>query len=162
MTLEEYLEDQCVMLQKAVADVPAGRDLPPLFGFVKDEMIGIVPGSFEGGDKADKIELFRAFLNAIEAEQYAIIAAAWYVALAKDEHAAAFAVIDREGSGGAYKSRRRECYHVAVGDRDQTLCAMFDVERDWKGKIRRLVRQEGAAGATFGRMVDLLVERTKH
>jgi hypothetical protein len=162
MTLEEYLEDQCVMLQKALADVPAGQDLPPLFGFVKDRMIGIVPAYFRGGDKAVKIELFRAFLNAIGAEQYAIIAAAWYVALAKNEHAAAFAVIDREGTGGAYKSRRRECYHVVAGDREKTLSAMFHVERDYKGKIRRLVRQEGSPEGMFGRMTDLLVNRTKH
>jgi hypothetical protein len=71
-------------------------------------------------------------------------------------------VIEREGTGGAYKDQRCECYSVIVGDREKTLTALFDVERDYKGKIRRLVRQVESTPGMFGRMVDLLVERTRH
>ena len=106
--------------------------------------------------------MFRAFLNAIGAEQYAIIAAAWYVALAKNEHAAAFAVIDREGTGGAYKSRRRECYHVVAGDREKTLSAMFQRRARRQGQNPPPGAAESAPEGMFGRMADLFADRTRH
>lgn len=106
--------------------------------------------------------LFRAFLRAIGAERYAIVAAAWIVRVSREEIAAATELINRDGTT-AYRDRRRECYQVVAGDRERTLIASFDVERDYKGKIRRLVRSAGpGTTAAFGRMVDLLVERTRH
>jgi hypothetical protein len=158
MTLEEYLEANCHVLEQAVKIVPAGGDLPPFFGYVKD---GVADGGGVGrlfDDKAQAVAAFKSFLRAVGAEQYAIIGAAWYVRVSREESPAAIKQIDREGTGGAYQDRRRECYQVVVGDRERTLMALFAVERDDKRKIRGLIRQEGVSKGMFGRMVDLLVD----
>jgi hypothetical protein len=158
MTLDEYLEYNCDYLQSAVKDVPSGKDLAPFFAFVKDDVVGMVPANFT--DKANAVALFRAFLKAVGAEQYAIVSAAWYVELNNAEQAAGTELINREGTGTLYKDRRRECYQVSVGDRERSLLVTFGVERDYKGKIRRLVRKPSPGPADFahGRMLDLLIE----
>jgi hypothetical protein len=162
MTLEEWLTANCGYLELAVRDLPAKADLPPFFAAIKDDMPLIFGIDLMQFDKTVAVQLFQAGLKAMGAEKYAIIAAAWYVKVNIDD-AAVVEVIDREGIAGAYKDQRRECYQVTVGDHERSLIAIYDVERDWKGKIRRLTLQKkGAAKSMIGRMVDLLVERTMH
>lgn len=163
MTLEQWLDMNCVYLQAAIKDLPANGDLPPTFAAMKDDTPVVFGLDLLHFDKAVAVNLFKAGIRAIDADQYAIIAAAWYVRIAAEEANAAVQVIDREGTGGAYKDQRRECYQVTVGDRERSLVALFDVERDWKGKICKLVRRtEGVPKEFFGRMVDLLIDRTVH
>jgi hypothetical protein len=159
MTLEEYLEANCRYLEAAVKDVPSGQDLAPVFVYEKDGMTVMVRPALD--DKVLAVALFKGMLKSVGAERYAIISAAWYVALSPEESTAATALIDREGTGTKYKDRRRECYWISVGDREQSLLACFDVERDYKGKIRRLLRRPSPRPADFihGRMMDLLMTR---
>ena len=163
MTLDDWLAANCRYLEEAVQDLPAKGDLPPFFAAMKDGMPIVVGLDFRSLDKALAVNLFQAVLKRAGADQYAIIAAAWYVRVRHDENVGAtFRQLDREGTGGAYKDQRRECYQVVVGDRERSLGALFDVERDYKGKIRRLIRQSGTPKDMFGRMVDLLVPQTRH
>jgi hypothetical protein len=158
MTLEEYLEANCRYLETAIEDVSSGEDLPPVFAFEKDDVTVMVPPALD--DKALAVGLFKTLIKSVGAERYAIISAAWYVALDPQEITVATALIDREGTGTKYKDRRRECYWISVGDRERSLIACFDVERDYKGKIRRLLRRPSPKPADFvhGRMTDLLIE----
>jgi hypothetical protein len=165
MTLEQWMAANCGYLEMAIKDVPAKADLPPTFAALKDDTPVVFGLDLTQFDKEVAVNLFRAGIRAIDADQYAIIAPAWYVKLSHEEAAAATAVIGREGTGGVYKDQRHECYQVTVGDRERSLIAVFDVERDWKGKIRRLIPRSGVGAVpegSFGRMVDLLVDRTMH
>jgi hypothetical protein len=163
MTLDDWLAANCRYLDAAVQDLPAKGDLPPFFAAMKDGMPLVVGLDFPRLDKALAISLFQAVLRRAEADQYAIIVAAWYVKVRRDQNfGATFRQLDREGTGGAYKDQRRECYHVVVGDCERSLAALYDVERDYKGKIRRLIRQPGIMPDHIGRMVDLLVPQTRH
>lgn len=165
LSLKEWMTSNCNYLERAVQDVPANGDLQPFFAAMKDDTPMIFGVDLLQFDKAFVVDLFKAFLHTVGADQYAIIAAAWYVKLPRVEAERAVPVLDREGTGGAYKDQRRECYQITVGDRERSLIALYDVERDWKGKIRRLIRRTGVGGmpeGLFGRMVNLLVERTVH
>jgi hypothetical protein len=157
-SLEDYLEMNVAWLETAVQTVAAGKDLMPMFAFETTDATVVVPPTID--DKELMVALFRGLAKKAGAKRYAIISAAWYVRLEIHEHAAATAIISREGTGGVYKDRRRESYHVVVGDREQTLIATFDVERDYKGKIRRLIRFPALEPQAFahGRMIDLLIE----
>jgi hypothetical protein len=157
-SLTEYLERNVAWLEEAVQTVPAGKDLMSMFVFETTDATVVIPPTID--DKELMVAVFRATAREAGAERYAIICAAWYVRLETHEHAAATAIINREGTGGVYKDRRRESYQVVVGDREQTLIAAFDVERDYKGKIRRLIRFPALEPQDFphGRMIDLLVE----
>jgi hypothetical protein len=157
VTLEDYLVRNIAWLETAVKTVAAGKDLMSMFAFeTKDETVVVPPT----GDKALMVALFRATARGAGAERYAIISPAWIVKLGKHEIEAGSAIIDREGTGTVYKDRRQECYFVIVGDREQTLIAGFNVVRDYKGKIRRLIRLPALVPQAFphGRMMDLLIE----
>jgi hypothetical protein len=157
MTLEDYLERNCAWLEEAVKTVAAGKDLMPIFAFETADATVTVPSAVDDKDLA--VQLFRALAKAAGAERYAIISAAWRVKLAEHEKDTGRAIIDREGTGGVYKERRQECYFVTVGDREKTLIANYDVERDYKGKIRRLIRVPlNPQPFAHGRMMDLLIE----
>lgn len=163
MTLEDWLDTNCRYLEEAVRELPARGDLKPVFAGLKDGQPLVFGFDLSHFDKRFAVNLFQAALREMEADHYVIIAAAWYVKLPRGEDDAAVKTIGREGTGGSYKEQRRECYQITVGDHERSLIAIFDVERDYKGKIRRLVLQnKGEASGMIGQMVDLLVERTVH
>lgn len=160
MTLDAWFAVNCKYLEHAWQEVPAKHDLAPMFAGMKDGIAIVFAAQLLLRlDKEMAVDLFRGILKAAGADQYAIITAAWYVAVPRGEHAAAARqIIDQEGTGGAYKDQRREAYQVIVGDRERTLTALYDVTRDYKGKIRRLDRVTDAPEIMSGRMCDLLVE----
>jgi hypothetical protein len=160
-SLHDYLERNVAWLEDAVKTVPAGKDLMPMYVFETAEATVCVPPI--GADKELMVAVFQGVARAAWAERYAIISAAWYVRLEPHEKDVGEATISREGTGTIYRDRRRECYEVVVGDKEQTLIATFGVERDYRGKIRRLIRFPALEPQFFphGRMLDLLVE-AKH
>jgi hypothetical protein len=165
-SLEEFLDGQLRALEVTALNLPARGELATLFIAAKSgnppAILPVLLG--DGAERALQISLFRAQLQAAGAERYAIVSAAWYVQATVAEKAEAEATIDREGTGGRYKKRRQECFLVSAGDRTRTLLAVLDVERDYKGKIRKLSRRASADSANLtaqlrGRMTDLLVTR---
>jgi hypothetical protein len=167
LSLDEWLAANCGYLDQAVQDLPAKGDLPPFFAAMKNGTPMVLALDPLTHDQALAVDLFRAFLKSAGADQYTIIAAAWYVALGpelnRQEVNAVTRTIDRESTGGAFKGQRRECYSVTAGDRERTLTALSDVERDYKGKIPHLSRRtKGMPEGMFGHMTDLLVDRTMH
>jgi hypothetical protein len=158
LSLEDYLERNIRWLEDAVQTVAADKDLKPMFAFETAEATVVVPPTID--DKDLMVAVFRGIARAADAERYAIIFAAWYVRLEEHDKDAGKTIIDREGTGGVYKDRRSECYTISVGDREKSLLAVFDVHRDYKGKIRRLERRPSPRPQDFvhGRMMDLLVE----
>jgi hypothetical protein len=164
--LAEFLEANCSYLTEQIAKVPAQKDLEPLLvGFRDEDGLSIVLPPARQLSKSLTMTIFKTLLRQAEADRYVVIWPAWYVAVTREEHRRAYQVLDREGieeHRGEYKDRRKECYQVTVGDRERTLAAFFDVERDYKGKMRRLVRREGNIEQHFGRAVNLLVDETMH
>ena len=164
--LAKFLEVNCRYLNEEVVKVPAGKDLAPLLvGFRDQDDVPIIVPPSPALSKAITMAIFRTALRKLGADRYVVIWPAWYVAVTHEEHKRAFEVLDREGiehHQGEFKDRRKECYQIMVGDREQTLAAVFDVERDYKGKIRRLIRHKGNAQHLFGRVVNLLVDETMH
>jgi hypothetical protein len=158
MTLHDYLEANVAWLEEAVKSVAAGSDLMPMYVFETADATVVVPPIIH--DKDLMVAVFEGLAKKAGAVRYAIISAAWYVKLAPHEATTGTAIIGREGTGTIYKDRRRECYEVVVGDKEQTLIATFDVQRDYKDKIRQLIRLPALEPQAFshGRMIDLLVE----
>jgi hypothetical protein len=158
LTLQEWLDFNIAYLLAEVVKVPAGKDFPMTFYFVTgtSEIYLRHPTS---DDRDLEIALFRGMMKAAGAVQYAIISSAWVVALRGAEVPAARALMEREGTGTKYKDRRQEVYLVVAGDKDETLQAYFDVRRDYKGKIRELIRRNTGPLFSEGRLIDLLISR---
>lgn len=156
MTLEDYLDTNCRWLEMTVKTAPPGGDLPPFFGYVADGTMGAVAHDIPIDDKSLVAVVFAKFLQAIGAEQYVVILPAWHVPVQSPEVEAASKIINREGTGGQYAERRRECYHVTVGDRERSLVAFLNTIRDGAGKITALERVPFPPSNSFGRFSDLL------
>lgn len=154
-SLEEWLERNCTTLEKAVKQVPAGKDLPDLYIWGKGEELGLIDlPHLESKDAT--VAVFKSTLKKMDADRYAIILAAWYVLMEPEED---HSIAMEEGTGGRYKHRRKECYIVTVGDERRSLIATYDVERDYKQKITGLIRRDigDGSGLTEGRYHNLLV-----
>jgi hypothetical protein len=166
-TLEAFLETNLRAVEERALQLKSNGSLTTMLIAVTEGVVAVSPVVLQDGDGAARdleMSLFRARLQAIGADRYAIVSAAWYVAATDADKEEVEAAVNREGTGGRYKERRQECLVVTAGDRTRTLLAILDVERDYKGKIRKLTRRASAdsanlAGGLRGRLTDLLVTR---
>jgi hypothetical protein len=164
-SLEAYLDFHCRYLAEAVTTVPANKDLRPFMSWVGDDgKVGVMvePLLFDTGRQKDlTVAMFKGCLRQANAVRYAIISACWIAQLSLEEGRADRALLQREGTAGKYKDRRTEAYQITVGDHQRSLMVGFDVVRDYKGKIRRLIQREGPSNKTLieGRFFDLLATR---
>jgi hypothetical protein len=162
--LENFLDANIGYVQKAVLDVPSGQDLRPFLSYIKEDgdlVFVDVAGGFADSDSKDLMMAWcRGRLRTDRAQKYALISAAWVVGRTDPAQAAELQrVVAREGTGGRYRDERREVYLISVGDQQRTLVAILDVERDYKGKIRRLTRNDALSGVELrGRMANLLID----
>ena len=161
--LREFLEFQVEVLEHAVQRIAPGGDLRPMLVYVEPngEVRGVLL-SLE--DKDGEIAAARTLLREMRAVMYATVIAGWTVVLDKSDPAEAerlLALADQHGTGHPeLQPMRREIYTVTAGDKDGTLIANFDVERDAEGRIVKLIRQPdgGPHMIMIGRMFDLLAE----
>jgi hypothetical protein len=164
MTLEEFLDLNCHYVETAALKVASGQDLAPLFSYLREDggfVFGTITAGFVDNPAKDLTMAWcRARLRAERARMYALISAAWVVQRRDPAEAAEVErVIGAEGSGTRYRDERRECYLVSVGDHERSLLVTLDVQRDYKQKIRKLVRGPVSQGGDLGgRMVNLLLD----
>jgi hypothetical protein len=165
VTLEDFLEFNCHYVETAVLDLPSGHDLEPLLSYIKQDgdvvMVPLGAGWTNSLTKDLTMAWCRSRLRTDRAQIYALISAAWSVGRTDPAEAAEVErIIIEEGSSARYSDERKECYVVSVGDRDGSIVAHLWVTRDYKQKIRKLVRGPVSKGddEVRGRMTDLLRE----
>jgi hypothetical protein len=163
MTLEDFLEFNCRYVETEAPKLPAGDDLRPCLAYIREDgsvtLVNLQDGMYSTATKDAMMAWCRALLRADRAQMYAIVAAAWYITKAPEHAEEAVKVVNAEGTGGRYRDERRECYMISTGDRSRSLFAVLDVKRDYKGKIRSLIRGDvgkDPTAAAVGRMFNLL------
>jgi len=168
-SLAAWLEFNVAFVQAEAPQVRAGDDLVPTAAAIKDGKVMAAHLPWRSiGEKSAMVAWFRAWLHGVEADCYALISMAWGISASPAEAAEAQRVIGTHGSTGTkYEAGRQEMITVAVGDRSGSLFCCLNVERDWKGKIRKLHRQPTRSSldpgiGMYGQMIDLLLDPTVH
>jgi hypothetical protein len=163
MTLEEWLDSNCRYVETEAKKLPSGQDLRPFLSYIKADgdlvVVNLAAGFGDAASKDLTMAWCRSRMREAHARMYALISAAWYVRRTDAAEAAEVErVFDLEGSEGRYRDERRECYSVSVGDRERSILAVLYVKRDYKQKIRALIRGPDSKQSDDlrGRMANLL------
>jgi hypothetical protein len=161
--LEEWLERNCQYVEAEAKKLPSGKDLRPFLSYIKaDGDLVVVDLAAGFGDAAGKnlaMAWCRTKMREDRAQMYALVSAAWIVSRKDPTQAAEMErVVEEEGTGGRYRDERKECYSVSVGDREHSILAVLWVKRDYKQKIRALIRGPDSkhTDELRGRMTNLL------
>jgi hypothetical protein len=162
LSLEEWLKYNTDDLLGQIQSVPAGKDYPLSFRWVTAE--GWHSKLNPSGNNYDfEFSVFRWAMKETGAILYCVVGAFWSVMIDKDASPSEIEEYSKYGiNHPKLKPHRFEAYMVICGDKNRTISATFDVRRDRKGKMRKLIRNdEEAIDFTGGRFVNLLVERAE-